>query len=68
MSLRWFHMVFLLLVIMGAELFGFWALWTPRYDAHGWMPVLGVTTLLGGLGLAAYVCWLVRKMERAGLR
>jgi len=64
MSLRWFHMVFLLVVIMGADLFGGWAIHAFRQDGERWMLITGVVSMIGGLGLAAYTVLLVRKLER----
>lgn len=67
MSLRWFHLVFLLIVIMGAELFGGWSMHEYFTAGDGMFLALGVTSLLGGLGLAGYIFWFVRKTERAHL-
>lgn len=67
MSLRWFHLVFLLFAIMGADLFGGWALHEYFTANDRAMLGLGVVSLIGGLGLAGYVFWFVRKAERAHL-
>jgi len=64
MSLRTFHMFFILLAIMGADLFGGWAIRDFRYHGDGSMLALGVVSMVGGLGLAAYALFLVRKMDR----
>jgi hypothetical protein len=66
-SLRAFHLVFILLVIIGAEMFGAWAIW--HYPLTGDLVSLGLgsLSLLGGLGLAAHSLILVRKMDRADL-
>jgi len=69
MSLRWFHMVFLLVAMVAADLFGAWAMW--HHGRSGGDPlilVLGIISLIGGLALAAYVAWLVRKLDLAKVR
>ena len=65
MSLKTFHLVFILFAIMGADLFGGWAI--HDYRINGDLPtlMLGVLCILGGLGLTVYVIFLVRAMERA---
>ena len=67
MSLRSFHLAFILLVIVGADLFGAWAVHESRVtDAASWL-WLGIVTLLGGLGLCWYVLRFVRTMDKAGV-
>jgi hypothetical protein len=68
MTLRWFHLVFLLIVMAGADLFGAWAIY---HYGHGGNPLIltcGIVSLVGGLGLAAYVAWLVRKLDLARIQ
>lgn len=65
MTLRWFHLVFLLFVMIGADMFGAWA-----FYHHGWAddPIAiaaGIAVLAGGLGLAAYSARLVRRLDEA---
>ncbi|MCB9852868.1 MAG: hypothetical protein H6819_07210 [Phycisphaerales bacterium] len=67
MSLRWFHLVFLLFAIMGADLFGGWALHEYSTAGDRGMLGMGLVSLIGGLGLAAYVFWFVQKAERLHL-
>ncbi|QDV91603.1 hypothetical protein RAS2_27070 [Phycisphaerae bacterium RAS2] len=64
MSLRWFHLVFLLLVIVGADLFGVWALRNPDSLGDRASLIVANVAMLGGLGLAAYTYYLVRKLDR----
>ena len=64
MTLRWFHMVFLLLAIMGADLFGGWAI-RASSDGDRSLLIMGVVSMVGGLGLCGYVLWLVRKLDQA---
>jgi hypothetical protein len=64
MNLRAFHMVFILVAIMGADLFGGWAIHDYRTTGDPWILTLGIVSMLGGLGLAIYVLALVRKLDR----
>ena len=68
MSLRTFHLAFILLAIMGADLYGGWAI--REYRATGGLSILllGIACLVGGLGLAAYSIHFVRVMDRTGAR
>ncbi len=68
MSLRIFHMVFILCAIVGSELFGGWALNHYRHDGDPVILLLGILCLVGGLGLAAYALWFTTKAEREHLR
>ncbi len=68
MSLRTFHLIFILLVIVTAELFGARELWyyqQTRDLATLWM---GILALAGGLLLSVYALMFVRKMDAAGVR
>ena len=64
MSLRNFHLIFILLVFMGADLFGSWAIWNYRQTGDLVSLVMGVISLVGGLGLAVYGWRLVQGLER----
>lgn len=66
MSLRWFHMVFLLIAMVAADMFGGWAMWYHgRSGGDVLVLVLGIVSLIGGLALAGYVAWLVQKLDVA---
>jgi len=67
MSLRVFHMVFVLVAIMGADLFGGWAIHDYRHTGDTQILALGIAAMAGGLGLAIYALMLVRKMDREHL-
>jgi hypothetical protein len=64
MTLRTFHLLFILVAIIGADLFGGWA--THAYSASGDLRIflLGIGCMIGGLGLAAYAIRFVRMMDR----
>lgn len=65
MTLRWFHMVFLLAAMILADMFGAWAIyWHGRGD-QPLILTLGIISLAIGLGLAGYVAWLVKKLDTA---
>jgi hypothetical protein len=65
MSLRTFHLVFILLAIMGADLYGGWAIREYHESGGTTILLLGIACLIGGLGLAAYSIRFVRWMDRA---
>ncbi len=66
MSLKTFHLVFIIVAIIVADMFGAWAIW-HRATLDGLTVALGVATLVGGLALTAYALYFVRKMEREKL-
>jgi hypothetical protein len=68
MSLRTFHLAFILLVIVCAEMFGAREIWTFAETKELMTLVLGGLSLLGGLVLALYALLFVRKMDAAGIR
>ncbi len=65
MSLRSFHLTFILLAIVGADLFGAWAVWYYVQQKDAMILTLGIVSLLGGLGLIVYAIKLVRQLDRA---
>lgn len=67
MSLRWFHYIFILFAIIGADLAGAMILRSVRETGSVLDFVAGLLTLVGGLGLAAYAIWLTRKFDRLHL-
>jgi hypothetical protein len=68
MTLRWFHLVFLLFVMVGADMFGAWAIYHHGRGDAPLLLALGILALIGGLGLAVYVFWLVRKLDLARIQ
>ena len=62
-SLRSFHMVFILLAIIGADVFGAWAIRHYRDGGEFAMLLMGIVSLLGGVGLIVYAWLLVRKLD-----
>jgi hypothetical protein len=67
LSLRAFHLFFILLSIMGADLFGVWAIRNYRATGDALILTLGIVTLVGGLCLVWYAYKVVRKFDRADI-
>jgi hypothetical protein len=67
MSLKTFHLVFILMAIMGADLFGGWTV--QEYIRSNSLPTLliGIASMAGGLGLIRYAIYFVRMMDRERL-
>jgi hypothetical protein len=67
MSLKTFHLLFILIAIMGADLFGGWTV--HAYSGSGSLPTLfmGIGCIVGGLGLTVYAIQFVRIMDREPL-
>jgi hypothetical protein len=64
MSLRTFHLLFILIVIAGADLVGGWAIWQGQERGQLALAALGVATIVGAFGLIVYVFKLVRSLDR----
>ena len=67
MSLRWFHMIFILIAIIGADMVAAWALREYGLTRHADWLAMGIVILLGGIGLIVYAWWFTRKSEQAHL-
>ena len=67
MSLRTFHLIFILFVIVTAELFGARELWFYRQTHDAATLWMGILSLAGGLLLSVYALFFVRKMDAAGV-
>lgn len=67
MSLKVFHLVFLLIVIACTDLFAVWILRSQLELAHFWVVLIAILVPIGGIGLAAYSGWFVEKAEKAHL-
>ena len=65
MSLRTFHLIFILVVIVTAELFGARELWYYRTTGDPVTLWMGILSLAGGLGACVYAVVFVRKMDSA---
>jgi hypothetical protein len=68
MTLKTFHLVFILLAIMGADLFGGWAVRDYRTTGDFTILLCGIACMAGGLGLAVYSIRFVRAMDESHIR
>jgi len=68
MSLRSFHLLFILTVMLGADIFGVWAVWTWARTTDRGILALGILAVLGGLGLLVYAVRLVRALDESAVR
>ena len=68
MSLRTFHTLFILLAIVGADLFAVWCLWHWLTFAEPLILALGLVSAAGGVGLLVYEIRLMRRMDAAEIR
>ena len=68
MSLRSFHLLFILLVIFGADLFAVWAVWYWNRTGDGLMLGMGIAVAAGGLGLIFYAMRLRRRFDAEHIR
>ncbi len=64
MSLRFFHLFFILLAIVGADFFGVWSIWSYTRTEDVVTLSLGIFSILGGLGLVWYAVKLVKRLDR----
>ena len=67
MSLRTVHLVFVLIVIISAEMFGARELYQYRMTGETSTLVLGIIALAGGLAACVYAFYFVRKMDSADI-
>jgi len=65
MSLRTVHLVFILVAMVMADMFGAWSIWQYPVNHDPTTLALGIFTLVGGLALALYALFFVRSFDRA---
>ncbi len=68
MSLRMFHLIFILIVIVSAEMFAMRELWHYQITKDPVTLWMGIVSLVGGLGLSFYALLFVRKMDKARIQ
>jgi uncharacterized membrane protein YqjE len=64
MSLRIFHLLFILLAIVGADFFGVWSIWYYTRTEDVLTLSLGIFSILGSLGLIWYAIKVVKHLDR----
>ncbi len=68
LSLRSFHIFFIVVVVAAADLFAAWAI-RDYTTSHDMLTLsLGIVAVIGSLGLVAYGIWFVNKMNRANIQ
>jgi hypothetical protein len=68
LSLRSFHVFFIILAMLAADLFGVWSLVEYGRTHSAAILSMGLVSLAGGLGLLAYGIWFLHKMDRARIQ
>lgn len=64
-TLRKFHLLFILVIFVAADLFGAWGVWTYSRTHQVASLAAGAMSFLFGFALAGYTLWLVYKLDRA---
>lgn len=68
LSLRSFHIFFIVVVVAASDLFAAWAI-RDYATSHDMLSLsLGIITIIGSLGLMAYGIWFINKMNRAHIQ
>ena len=66
MSLKAFHIVFIIVSTLVAVAFGAWAIRDFATSGSGLNLALGLASLLGSIALVRYGVWFLRKMKNVG--
>lgn len=67
MSLRFIHLMFVLICMVAADVFGSWALWQHVTTPKPSLLVFGILSFAAGFGLVVYAIWFVHKSDRMHL-
>jgi len=67
MSLKTFHLVFIVLSVLLALFFGVWAGYKALVDSSTMMMLVGLGSLCGGAFLVFYGTRFVQKLKNAGI-
>lgn len=65
MSLKTLHVIFILICVVAADMFGAWAVWDYGTSRNPNTLALGIAAFVVGFGLIGYGIWFVRKADRA---
>ena len=63
MSLRFFHLLFILCAFVLTDMFGAWAVWRHGQQADPMLLVAGIVSFLLGFGIAGYAIYFVQKAQ-----
>ena len=66
MSLKAFHIVFIILASLVADGFGVWAIRRYNASADALILAAGIAGLAAGTALGFYLIWFLRKMKKVG--
>ena len=67
MTLRTFHLVFILCAMVVMDLLGAWGCWNYIQSQTTSFLILGIAGLVSGLALPGYGLFVVRKFDREGI-
>ncbi len=67
MSLRTFHLAFIVIAIVAADMFGAWTIYYYPEMRDNLLLALGLATILGSFALIFYAMRLVQKFDRANI-
>ncbi len=68
MSLRMFHLVFVLIAIVVTDMFGGWAVWEHAHTHETATLVVGMISFAIGFRLIGYGLWVVKKLNQARIQ
>ena len=68
MSLRLFHLVFVLVAIVATDMFGGWAVWEHAQTHETATLIIGLTSFAVGFVLIGYGLWVAKKFNQAQIQ
>ena len=63
MSLKAFHLIFIILSIFFTLMFGLWAVVNHSSSGETAELVMGIISLMGTVGLSVYLCYFIKKLK-----
>lgn len=68
MSLRMFHLVFILIAIVATDMFGGWAVWEHAHTRETATLVIGMASFATGFALIIYGLWVAKKFQQTRIQ
>ena len=68
MSLRLFHLVFVLIAIVATDMFGGWAVWEHAQTHETSTLIIGLASFAVGFVLIGYGLWVVKKFNQTQIQ